>query len=160
MISFRPIQHHEFAAFADYFIADYAREILLNYRLSEADALAQARGEIASSFPEQENTAGQVLLCIIHSPAEDAQHIGYLWYKPDHELKSAYINDFYLFPPFRGKGFGSQAMKYLEERLEEEGFTQLKLRVAADNQQARHVYEANGFAVTGINMNKLLGKQA
>jgi len=159
MISFRPIQHHEFADFADYFVADYATEITLNYRLSEADALAQAQEEIASSFPDREKTVGQVLLCITLENADETQHIGYLWYKPDHELKSAYINDFYLFPNFRGKGFGSQAMKRLEEQLEDDGFTQLKLRVAADNQQARHVYEANGFAVTGINMNKLLGKR-
>lgn len=159
MISFRPVQHHEFADFVAYFIADYATEITLNYRLSEADALAQARREVGSSFPDREKTAGQVLLCIILHTAGEEQHIGYLWYKPDPELKSAYINDFYLFPPFRGQGFGSMAMKRLEERLEKDGFTQLKLRVAADNQQARHVYEANGFAVTGINMNKLLGTQ-
>jgi len=159
MISFRPVQQHEFTAFAEYFVADYATEITLNYRLSEADALAQARQEIKSSFPQQEKTAGQVLLCITHHEAGGEQHIGYLWYKPDVELKSAYICDFYLFPAFRGQGFGSEAMKRLEERLEAEGYTQIKLRVAAENQQARHVYEANGFAVTGINMNKLLGKQ-
>lgn len=156
MISFRPVQHHEFAAFADYFIADYAEEIAVNYRLSEADALLQARRDLESSFPDRESTAEQVLLCIIQN---DTQHIGYLWYKPDLQLMSAYINDFYLFPAFRGQGFGSKAMKQLENKLEEEGFTQLKLRVAAGNQQARHVYEANGFEVTGINMNKLLGNR-
>lgn len=155
MISFRPVEQQEFAAFVDYFVTDYAMEIVANYRLSEGDALQQARREVESSFPEAENTPGQVLLCIMQAQ----QHIGYLWYKPDVEMKSAYINDFYLFPRFRGQGFGSEAMKRLEEKLEADGFTQLKLRVAAENQQARHVYEANGFAVTGINMNKLLGKQ-
>lgn len=159
MISFRPVLQHEFAAFVAYFVADYAREITLNYRLSETDALTQAQREIECSFPQQEKTSGQVLLCIIHHDAGEEQPIGYLWYKSDAELKSAYINDFYLFPAFRGQGFGSKAMKCLEERLEADGYTQIKLRVAAENQQARHVYEANGFAVTGINMNKLLGKR-
>jgi ribosomal protein S18 acetylase RimI-like enzyme len=86
----------------------------------------------------------------------DEQHIGYLWYKPDTELKSVYINDFYLFPNFRGMGLGSEAMKSLEVHLVKDGYTQIKLRVAADNQKARQVYDSNGFRVTGINMNKLL----
>ena len=159
MISFRPVQQHEFAAFAEYFVADYATEITLNYRLSEADALIQAQREIESSFPQREKTAGQVLLCIISHKSGEEQHIGYLWYKSDAERRSAYIYDFYLFPAFRGQGFGSASMKLLEEKLEHEGFIQITLRVAAENQQARHVYEANGFAVTGINMNKLLGKR-
>jgi len=155
MISFRPVQQHEFAAFVDYFVSDYAIEIVANYRLSEGEARQQARREVESSFPGAENTPGQVLLCIMQAQ----RHIGYLWYKPDAELKSAYINDFYLFPKFRGQGVGSEAMKQLEEKLEADGYTQIKLRVAAENQQARNVYEANGFAVTGINMNKLLGKR-
>lgn len=157
MVSFRPVHAHEFAAFVDYFIADYATEIEVNYRLSKDAALNQARNETALSFPDNEKTPGQVLLCITWLNAGEEQHIGYLWYKPDPELKSAYINDFYLFPAFRGKGLGSEAMKRLEEKLRAEGFTQLKLRVAAYNQQARRVYEANGFGVTGINMNKVLG---
>ncbi|WP_154058909.1 GNAT family N-acetyltransferase, partial [Pseudescherichia vulneris] len=89
--------------------------------------------------------------------AEKDHHIGYLWYKPDPQLHSAFINDFYLFPAFRGQGLGSEAMKQLELRLMAEGCKQIKLRVAAGNPQARRVYENNGFNVTGINMNKVLG---
>ncbi len=157
MITFRSPSQHEFQAFVDYFIPDYAAEIVSNYLLSEDDALAQARRELEASFPDGEKSAGQILLCIVLNDAENANHIGYLWYKPDPQLHSAYINDFYLFPAFRGKGFGSEAMKQLELRLVEEGCKQIKLRVAAGNPQARRVYENNGFNVTGINMNKVLG---
>lgn len=156
MVSFRPILSHEFLAFVDYFVEDYAAEIVANYRFPKADALLQARREIATSFPNGENTAGQVLMCITYMQAGEEHPIGYLWYKPDTELKSVYINDFYLFPNFRGMGLGSEAMKSLEVHLIKDGYTQIKLRVAADNQKARQVYESNGFRVTGINMNKLL----
>lgn len=157
MITFRSPSRHEFLAFVDYFIPDYAAEIVNNYLLSEEDALAQARRELEASFPDGEKSAGQILLCIVLNEAEKENHIGYLWYKPDPQLHSAFINDFYLFPAFRGKGFGSEAMKQLELRLVEEGCKQIKLRVAAGNPQARRVYENNGFNVTGINMNKVLG---
>lgn len=157
MVTFRVPTSREFSAFVDYFIPDYAAEIASNYRLSEVDAVEQARRELEASFPDGEKSAGQVLLCIILSAPEKEHHIGYLWYKPDPQLHSAYINDFYLFPTFRGQGFGSEAMKQLEMRLVEEGYKQVKLRVAADNAQAGRVYENNGFNVTGINMNKVLG---
>ncbi|WP_312209904.1 GNAT family N-acetyltransferase [Pseudescherichia sp.] len=157
MVTFRVPTSREFSAFVDYFIPDYAAEIVSNYRLSEVDAVEQARRELEASFPDGEKSAGQVLLCIILSAPEKEHHIGYLWYKPDTQLHSAWINDFYLFPAFRGKGFGSEAMKQLEVRLMEEGCKQIKLRVAAGNLQARRVYENNGFNVTGINMNKVLG---
>lgn len=157
MVTFRTPSHHEFLAFVDYFVPDYAAEIVSNYLLSEEDALEQARRELESSFPDGEKSAGQILLCIVLNEAEKEKHIGYLWYKPDPQLRSAYINDFYLFPAFQGEGFGSEAMKQLELRLMEEGCKQIKLRVAAGNSQARRVYENNGFNVTGINMNKVLG---
>lgn len=157
MVTFRAPTSREFSAFVDYFIPDYAAEIVINYRLSEVDAVEQARRELEASFPDGEKTANQVLLCIILCQSAEEKHIGYLWYKPDPQLHSAWINDFYLFPAFRGQGFGSEAMKHLEVRLVQEGYKQVKLRVAADNTQARRVYENNGFNVTGINMNKVLG---
>lgn len=157
MVTFRSPTSREFSAFVNYFIPDYAAEIVSNYRLSEVDAVEQARRELEASFPDGENSTGQVLLCIIQSESNKENHIGYLWYKPDPHLHSAWINDFYLFPAFRGQGFGSEAMKHLEVRLVQEGYKQVKLRVAADNTQARRVYENNGFNVTGINMNKVLG---
>ncbi|RPH24810.1 GNAT family N-acetyltransferase [Buttiauxella warmboldiae] len=148
---------HDFLAFVDYFVVDYATDIASNYQLPQAEALLQARREIDASLPDGEKTAGQVVVCITQTHLGEEQHIGYLWYKLDYKLRSAYINDFYLFPQFRGCGWGSEAMKSLEALLIQEGFKQIKLRVAADNQQAMRIYESNGFGVTGINMNKILG---
>ena len=82
--------------------------------------------------------------------------VGSLWYRADFIDKSAFIYDFYLRPAFRGKGLGSQAMQSLESNLRAAGIRQIKLRVAAENEHARKVYEANGYQITGYNMNKLL----
>ncbi len=155
-ITLRPIEKNEFASFVTYFIEDYTAEIVTNYRLSEPDARAQAIRDVEQSFPDAERTPDQIVLCIMFQQDDTEHHVGYIWYKADTVLKSVYINDFYLFEASRNKGFGSAAMKALENKLSQEGFTQMKLRVAQGNEHARHLYSANGFSVTGINMNKLL----
>jgi hypothetical protein len=52
MMMFRPMREEEYPAYLQYFIADYAREIAANYRLSAEDSLAKAKREIAGDLPE------------------------------------------------------------------------------------------------------------
>jgi len=158
MISFKPMEGSDYQEFLSYFVADYAAEIEANYRLCAQAALLQAQTEIETSLPQGEKSPGQVLLCIQTEINGKTVTIGYLWYKPDRALKSIYICDFYLHPDYRNQGFGSEALKELERMLLDEGYNQIKLRVAAENHRAKHVYEGCGFNVTGINMNKILGE--
>ncbi len=151
MIELRSMRDEEYSAYLDYFIADYAAEISANYALAPAAALAQAQGEIAADLPDGVNTRGQVLCCLFN---EAAARVGYLWYKPDEKMRSAFICDFYIFPAFQGQGLGKQAMTALENELKSKGIRQIKLRVAGDNQRARRLYEVSGFHVTGVNMSK------
>lgn len=160
MITFTPVSPVTFQGFVDYFVPDYASEIVENYRLSEAEAHLQAAQEIENSFPLAEKTPGQTLLCIMHSDNNLQLHVGYLWYKANSLQKSAFINEFYLFPQYRNKGLGRKALLALEDMLTQEGFAQINLRVAGDNEHARHVYEVCGFRVTGVNMNKVLEQNA
>ncbi|PDO84335.1 GNAT family N-acetyltransferase [Kosakonia sacchari] len=146
----------EFADFVAYFIPDYATEIAANYRLSQDEATEQARREIETSLPEAQKTPGHSLTTITLVDNGMTRIVGSLWYRADFIDKSAFIYDFYLRPAFRGKGLGSQAMQSLESNLRAAGIRQIKLRVAAENEHARKVYEANGYQITGYNMNKLL----
>ena len=118
--------------------------------------MAQAKREITTSLPDGVQTQGQSLKSIVHTENGSEVQIGYLWYRANGEDQSAFIYDFYLLPAFRGKGLGSRAMQSLEALLAGEGIRQIKLRVAAENAHAKKVYEANGYQVTGYNMNKLL----
>ncbi|MGF6174528.1 GNAT family N-acetyltransferase [Ensifer sp. 4252] len=154
MISFRPMLESEYAGYLAYFIPDYAAEIAANYGLSDADALAQATGEIAEDLPQGVDTPGNVLLCLMDSAS--TEHVGYLWYRPDAKARSAFISDFHILPDHQGKGLGKLAIEAFEAELSAKGFGQIKLRVAEDNRRARHVYEATGFRVTGTNMSKTL----
>ncbi|QTF08166.1 GNAT family N-acetyltransferase [Brenneria izadpanahii] len=156
MISFRAMLSSEFSDYLAYFIPDYAAEISSSYQIPEEDALQQAQREVAISLANGVDTAGQVLLCIVIRDGGAEKTLGYLWYRPDPTARSAYINDFYIFSDYRGRGFGKRTMKCLEDKLSAEGFIQIKLRVAPDNKLATHVYQSTGFQVTGINMNKIL----
>ncbi len=153
---FRPMRQEEYPAYLEYFIADYAREIAANYRLSAEDSLAKAKREIAEDLPEGVNTPGQVLLCLLTQSDNHDRHVGYLWYKPDITTRTVFIFDFYIFNACQGQGLGTQALRAFERKMREQGVEQIRLRVAGDNARARHVYQSIGFWVTGINMSKTL----
>ncbi|PLP58307.1 GNAT family N-acetyltransferase [Mesorhizobium loti] len=159
MVLLRPMRDTEYPAYLDYFIPDYAVEISSNYRLSESASLAQAKREIAADLPDGVNTQGHVLLCLIDESDNSEKLIGYLWYKPDAEMRSVFICDFHILAAYQGQGLGKQALAALESELKGKGFEQIKLRVAEDNKRARHVYEATGFGVTGVNMSKTIGTE-
>lgn len=156
MIMLRPMGEEEYPAYLEYFIADYAREIAANYRLSAEDSLARAKREIAEDLPEGVNTPGQVLLCLFNQADHCDEHVGYLWYKPDTAMQTVFIFDFYIFNACQGQGLGTQALRAFEREMREQGIEQIRLRVAGDNQRARHVYASAGFWVTGINMSRTL----
>ncbi|EJB8398840.1 TPA: GNAT family N-acetyltransferase [Pseudomonas aeruginosa] len=166
MISLRPMRESEFSGYLDYFVPAYASEISSSHRLSYSESLVQAKLEIAddlpdgintaSDLPDGINTARQSLLCL-YDPADGPEEvIGYLWYEEDLSLHLAFINDFHILPVHQGKGLAKQALESLERDLKLRGFQQIKLRVAGDNERAKHVYEGSGFCVTGINMSKPL----
>ena len=89
MIVIRPMRDEEYAAYLNYFIADYAAEIATNYALSPEAALAQAQREIAEDLPDGVNTHGQALRCLFDEIDGTEKRVGYLWYKPDAEIRSA-----------------------------------------------------------------------
>lgn len=152
-ITLRPMRGDEFDGYLEYFIPDYAAEIESNYGLGLEEARARAVREIGEDLAQGVETVGQVLLCIIN--AEDL--VGYLWYKPDHTARTAFIYDFYILPAHRGQGYGKQALIQLETHLATEGILQIGLRVAADNAPAQSMYNKGGYRTTGINMIKRIG---
>jgi ribosomal protein S18 acetylase RimI-like enzyme len=153
------MRDNEYPAYLEYFISDFAVEIASNYGLSESVSIAQAKQEVAADLPDGVHTSGQILLCVVDQTDSSERLIGYLWYKPNATMRSAFICDFHILAPYQGKGLGKQALEVLERELKGQGFEHIKLRVAEDNDRARHVYEATGFRVTGVNMNKAIASK-
>ena len=156
MITFRPMQADEFAAYRDYFIVDYADEISANFGHTLEQSRIIASKELAEDLPQNVATPDNYLLCIEQN---ENITIGYLWYKLYDNGATAFILDFVVFKEFRGQGHGKAALIVLENQLAHSGTKQIRLRVAYKNDKARQLYEKVGFNITGINMSKLLGSE-
>lgn len=97
------------------------------------------RGEIqnkAISFP----------LVVINT--EDKKIIGYVifWQIGD----EAQINNVAIHPDYQGQGFGEQAMRYVLERLRENGVHFVSLEVRVSNLPALTLYRKLGFSILGV----------
>jgi ribosomal protein S18 acetylase RimI-like enzyme len=152
MITLRPMRADEFAGYVAFFVPDYTAEIIASYGRSLVDALIQAQNDIAEDLPQGPDTPGQSLMCI-----DADQHVGYLWYRVDAAIKSAFINDICVLPQHQNKGYGTATLAALEALLKPQGITQIRLRVAAKNSPAHSLYSKLGFFPTGINMAKTIG---
>lgn len=145
----------EFADYLAYFVPDYAAEISANYDQDADSALATAQRDVETSFPQGVETPGQDLFCIITEA--DPTPLGYLWCKPDADGPCVFISDFCILPAHRGKGHAKAALTALEKRYAATGHSEVRLRVAADNDIAQNLYRSVGFSPTGINMRKSFG---
>jgi len=153
-ILLRPMRADEFGGYLDYFIPDYATEISSNYGLSLDEARARASREVGEDLEQGVDTVDHELLCIVSG----SDLIGYLWYKPDQDECSVFIYDFCILPAHQNTGYGKQALNVFEAMLAKDGFRQIGLRVAADNERAQHLYLKGGFRATGINMIRRIGQ--
>lgn len=97
------------------------------------------RGEI-------QNKAISSPLVVIHP--EDKKIIGYVifWQIGD----EAQINNVAIHPDYQGQGFGEQAMRYVLERLRENGVHFVSLEVRVSNLPALTLYRKLGFSILGV----------
>lgn len=159
MISFRPMSQAEFPDYLAYFVPDYAAEIAQNYALPAAEARTRAESEIGQDLPQGPQTPGQTLFCILKETS-GAHIVGYIWFRSDTIRRSVFVCDFCILPQYRGKGCGHEALAAFERLIRDQGFDEIRLRVAADNARAQHVYSVGGFRVTGLNMAKRIAEPA
>jgi ribosomal protein S18 acetylase RimI-like enzyme len=158
MIHLRQMQASEFPDFIEYFVPDYAAEISSNFDEELGVARERAEREVKADLGLGVATPGQVLLCIVKDSNESNSPVGYLWCKPDEAGRSVFVSDFCILPSHRGNGYAKSALKALEAMFAETGHREIRLRVASDNEKARHLYLAVGFRVTGMNMSKSIDK--
>lgn len=58
----------------------------------------------------------------------------------------AFVDEFYILPPFRGQGLGRQVLEHIQVEARRLDIRALHLEVARDNQRARRLYASAGFA--------------
>jgi RimJ/RimL family protein N-acetyltransferase len=77
------------------------------------------------------------------------QAVGYIaltfGYSIEFGGRDAFVDELYIEPAHRGKGFGTEALRMTRSRARALGIRALHLEVGRDNERAQRVYAALGF---------------
>ncbi|MGE4705703.1 GNAT family N-acetyltransferase [Yersinia enterocolitica] len=158
MIVLREMRAEELSDYRNLFITEYAQDLSSNSGYSSEQAIAHASYSFDSYLPEGVNSPDDHLYCIENKSniSQDTHLVGYLWFGLGENDSAAFIKDFYVLPQCQRKGYGSACLQELEKLLVAQNIFEIKLRVAADNPQAKRLYEQMKFVITGFNMSKSL----
>jgi ribosomal protein S18 acetylase RimI-like enzyme len=59
--------------------------------------------------------------------------------------RDAFIDELYIQEPYRGRGIGTQTLRFVESAARSLGIRAIHLEVERDNEQAQRFYESVGF---------------
>jgi len=140
MISLHPMTEEDFSAFLQLSYESFADDLTRTQPLvTRQAALQEAQSEVQELLPEGLATKNHYLFTIRDTQNTPA---GYLWYDLL-GLSKAFINDLYISPSCRRKGYALQALKLMEQQLTVPHIT---LHVFESNHAARCLYEKAGFS--------------
>ncbi|WP_240042566.1 GNAT family N-acetyltransferase [Pantoea agglomerans] len=142
-----------FVNYCSLFINEYSVDLQRNRGYLSEKARIKAIESIDTVLTKGVVTPANLLGCI-QQPEEPEEVIGILWLLITGP--SAWISDFYIYPDWRGRGFGGLALCEMKRLLKIMDINEVGLRVAPNNASAKALYQKNGFHITGINMSQNL----
>lgn len=155
MVKLVPMQQEEFEPYLERDIQEYAEEHVRNGNWKPEEALERSRKEHQQLLPNGLQSEHQYLFSIIDEGSN--QTLGVVWFQI--ENNQGFIYDFKINEEERGKGYGKQALRALDETLKSMNVESVGLHVFGDNVIARDLYRKMGFQVTGIFMKKILKQE-
>jgi ribosomal protein S18 acetylase RimI-like enzyme len=155
-LSLRPMTSDEFILYEDADAHRYADGMVRAGFWSANGALRRAKEAHAQLLPQGVNTEDHFFFVI--ESVEQAGPVGVIWLSVNRETAppSGFIYDLLIHEPFRGRGFGRQAMLELEGKARDLGLASLSLHVYEDNAPAKALYRSLGYEVKSMNMAKAL----
>lgn len=152
-----PMTASEFEIYLQNAVESYAQEHVSAGNWSPAEALQNSRDEYNQLLPDGVASPKQHLFMI-----EDSQtgvKVGLIWFaeRPQASRPSAFIYDFLIYDEFRKKGYGTQALVALEEKVQELGLEAIALHVFGHNKNAIGLYQKVGYEITDLHMVKRVG---
>ncbi len=82
----------------------------------------------------------------------DGRRVGFVSFEAGLEKKSAYVNDFYITPDERRKGYGAATVRALCNHFDALQIEMIELNVRRDNPRALAFWEAQGFRIGSYRM--------
>lgn len=153
----RPLRDDELPAFIEHGIADYARDMAENAGLTPEQAQKKSEKDWALLLPNGQAAAGHHLFAV--EEEESGERVGDLWFAErtsDFDATVAFLYSIEIAEPFRGRGYGRQAMLLLEDEARSRGLSHIALNVFGGNEVARSLYRSLGYAETAVWMRKAI----
>ncbi len=151
----RRMSQREFEEYRTDAIALLAKAEAEAFELSLEETTEAAEKAFESLLPGRQcDIEDQYLYTIL----DGEQRIGSLWFEAKRERPrpAAYLLDVIIDPPWRGRGYGRQAMLALEKEVRRLGLTEVSLNVFANNEIAARFYKKLGYRVVSSRMMKRL----
>ena len=83
---------------------------------------------------------------------ENQERVGFVSISIDHAARTAFIEDFYIFPTMRRRGYGRAAVQTLYTQLDALEINQIDLSVRRDTPQALAFWEVLGFRIASYRL--------
>jgi GNAT superfamily N-acetyltransferase len=137
MIRLVPMNEIDYQAYADFSIADYAQEHVKAGSWSTAEALQEAKKQYQELLPDGLKTKNHYIYSIVDD--ELASKVGILWFAVQEraQVPAAFVYDVLIYEAFRRRGYGEQAFKALETKVQELGLKTISLHVFGHNHPGR-----------------------
>ena len=150
MVSLRPYPEADLEAMWAESGARYADDLRENGGLAEDEAGAKAE-------KDNEWLRGLERL-LVYEVEDDGARIGrvVLWLDAFEKPGSAWLFEIVLDESARGRGFGREALRLVEEQARSRGMTRIDLNVFGGNAIARSLYVSEGYAESSMHMGKPL----
>ena len=154
MVKLVPMEPADYPAYLENSIVEYAEDKVKSGQWKESESLEKSRGEFLHLLPDGVHTKNEFIYSIVNE--ETNQKIGILWVevKMEETPRRAFGYDFIVYEPFRGQGFGKQALQALDKILISMDVESMGLHVFGHNTTAFELYKKMGFEITNINMRK------
>lgn len=155
MTSLRKMTEVEFEQFIKLSMENYKNDKMLANKLTEQEATQVAQEGFKRFLPDGFHTQDSFLYMIM---GEKNNTIGHLWFviQGAQNNKKAFITDIYLYPEFRSKGHGKEAMLLIEGEVKKRGINNIGLHVFGFNQTAIKLYQSLNYQVTDLVMEKTI----
>jgi ribosomal protein S18 acetylase RimI-like enzyme len=153
-----PMRAEVFPSYLENAILGYAEGCVTSHRWPSEGAIERSRADFENSLPQGIATPDNYLYEINASASGPV--VGVLWFAIEEKngLRKAFVYDIEINAEYRRQGHAFQAFVLLEPIVSALGLDSIGLHVFRHNPDALAMYEKLGYEVTGINMQKRLGK--
>lgn len=156
MLQLIPMTIAEFEPYSRASIADYADQSRLSGLMSVAASLDEAADIFHSLLPQGIDTPQHYLYTLCND--ETADTVGILWFSNigEDNAQTAFLYDIAIYPPFQRRGYASEALQLLEQKIRDLNLKNISLNVFMDNAGAVALYRKAGFIASELTMIKPL----